>query len=146
MMRKQDYPDNWKEISLQVREEAGQCCEWCGAPNGAAGYRKPNPQPDEREFVVVLVVGDNEGTKGMKWPRLKYYGLTRIVLTVAHLDRDSQNNDRKNLAALCQRCHLRHDIYQHVYNRKYGRYHAKEHQGKLELITSPSDGVQTINR
>lgn len=135
MIRKEDYPPNWKEISLQVREEAGQCCEWCGAPNGAAGYRKPNPKPDEREFVVVLVVGENESTKGMKWPRLKHHGLTRIVLTVAHLDRNSHNNDRQNLAALCQRCHLRHDIYQHIANRKYGRLHDKAHQGKLELIT-----------
>jgi len=143
MMRKQDYPTNWKEISLQVREEAGQCCEWCGAPNRAAGYRKPNPQPDEREFVVVLVVGNGEDTRRMTWPRLKFHGLTRIVLTVAHLDRDSKNNDRSNLAALCQRCHLRHDIRQHIANRKYGRLHGKEHQGKLEFSTSFSDGAQS---
>lgn len=145
MIRKQDYPPNWKEISLQVREEAGQCCEWCAAPNGAAGYRKPNPKPDEREFVIVLVVGEGESTKGMPWKRLKFFSLTRIVLTVAHLDRNSQNNDRQNLAALCQRCHLRHDIYQHIANRKYGRNHAKEQQGKLELITSPS-GAQTTDK
>lgn len=142
MIRKQDYPPNWKQISLQVREEAGQCCEWCGAPNGAAGYRKLNPQPDERDFVVVLNVGI-EDTKTMKWPRLKYFGMTRIVLTVAHLDRDSKNNDRQNLAALCQRCHLRHDIYQHISNRKYGRYHDKEHQGKLDFSNSSGDGAQS---
>ncbi len=97
---------------------------------------------DERDFILVHFVKD-EPTNSMTWKRLKFHGLTKIILTVAHLDRDSQNNDRKNLAALCQRCHLRHDIYQHISNRKYGRYHAKEHQGKLELITSPEAGAQT---
>ena len=33
-MRKQDYPPDWPQISLAVRERAGQKCEWCGAPNG----------------------------------------------------------------------------------------------------------------
>ena len=27
------YPPNWREISAAVREEAGQKCEWCSAPN-----------------------------------------------------------------------------------------------------------------
>jgi 5-methylcytosine-specific restriction endonuclease McrA len=33
----------------------------------------------------------------------------RIVLTVAHLDHDPQNNDPANLMALCQYCHNRYD-------------------------------------
>ncbi len=33
----------------------------------------------------------------------------RIVLTVAHLNHDESASDDANLAALCQRCHLRHD-------------------------------------
>lgn len=33
----------------------------------------------------------------------------RIVLAVAHLDQQPENNHPKNLAALCQRCHLKHD-------------------------------------
>ena len=41
---------------------------------------------------------------------------SRVVLTTAHLDHDPQNNDRLNLAALCQRCHLRHDHKQHMAN------------------------------
>jgi len=36
-----------------------------------------------------------------------------VVLTVAHLDHDPANNTDENLAALCQRCHLRHDAEQH---------------------------------
>jgi 5-methylcytosine-specific restriction endonuclease McrA len=32
-----------------------------------------------------------------------------VVLTVAHLDQNPAHNDRANLAALCQRCHLNYD-------------------------------------
>lgn len=46
---------------------------------------------------------------------------SKVVLTVAHLDHDKTNNRFSNLAALCQRCHLGHDIKHHVFNRKYGR-------------------------
>jgi len=33
----------------------------------------------------------------------------RVVLTVAHINHDIENNAPGNLAALCQRCHQRHD-------------------------------------
>jgi CTP synthase (UTP-ammonia lyase) len=46
---------------------------------------------------------------------------SKVVLTVAHLDHDKQNNDEDNLRALCQRCHLNHDREHHVYNRKMNK-------------------------
>ena len=39
---------------------------------------------------------------------------SRVVLTVAHLDDDPQNNDPRNLRALCQRCHLAYDAPIHA--------------------------------
>src|SRR5437867_3514902 len=33
----------------------------------------------------------------------------RVVLTVAHLDQNPENNIETNLKALCQKCHLNHD-------------------------------------
>ena len=57
---------------------------------------------------------------------------SKIVLTVAHLDHDKTNNRFTNLAALCQKCHLRHDINQHITNRRYGR-NWKKNQLKLSL-------------
>lgn len=42
--------------------------------------------------------------------------LVKIILTTAHLDQDTTHNDDDNLAALCQRCHLRHDAGQHAAN------------------------------
>ena len=34
---------------------------------------------------------------------------SRVILTVAHLDHQPENNKPDNLAALCQRCHNRYD-------------------------------------
>lgn len=62
---------------------------------------------------------------------LKYHGFTKIVLTVAHLNGDKTKNIFSNLAALCQKCHLNHDIGHHIMNRKYGRNHNRKHQLKL---------------
>jgi hypothetical protein len=55
---------------------------------------------------------------------------SKVVLTIAHVDRDRENYRFYNLKAWCQRCHLKHDINQHVYNRKYGR-ETKRINGKL---------------
>ena len=67
-----------------------------------------------------------------KQKALKAAGLTEIILTVAHLDHDKTNNRFSNLKALCQRCHLRHDLDQHANNRKYGRKH-KQNNLKLDF-------------
>lgn len=45
----------------------------------------------------------------------------RTSLATAHLDGDRNNNRFHNLAALCQKCHVRHDIKQQLWNRKYGK-------------------------
>lgn len=136
-IRKEDYPDDWKEISLQVRAEAGNRCEWCGAPNGEVVRRYPKSPYLYIDHIVCYTVDETDGSqvdpKTLTWERLRFHGLTKIILTVAHLDRDSTNNARENLAALCQRCHLRHDVRQHIANRKYGRHHTKTPQQKLEL-------------
>lgn len=92
------YPDTWKQISLRIRQRANNLCEWCGAENG-----KPHP-----------VTG------------------SKVVLTVAHLGTvkpDGSPGDKhdkmdcrdENLAALCQRCHLRFDIDEHMANAKQTR-------------------------
>ena len=64
----EEYPENWDEISREVKEAAGWMCEHCNHPHDPpAGY----------------------------------------TLTTHHLDAIKSNCDRSNLAALCQRCHLR---------------------------------------
>ena len=46
---------------------------------------------------------------------------SKVVLTVAHINHDKTKNEFSNLAALCQRCHLNHDLFHHINNRRYGR-------------------------
>ena len=38
-----------------------------------------------------------------------HFPVTRVVLASAHLDHNPGNNRSRNLAALCQRCHMLHE-------------------------------------
>ncbi len=62
------------------------------------------PPPQARE----------EGQPGLRGiPPAPYLPVTRVVLASAHLDHDPGNNRSRNLAALCQRCHMLHDGAEH---------------------------------
>ena len=100
------YPSNWRKVSLTIRRIAGWRCEWCHIPNGA-------PLPSGRAGKVVLTVAHlgtpyADGRSGDK--------------------HDKHDIRRENLAALCQACHLRYDLDEHI-------AHAKEtrHRKKREL-------------
>jgi 5-methylcytosine-specific restriction endonuclease McrA len=45
---KSKYPANWKDISLQVRFEAGNQCELCDCRNG-----EPNPKTGSKVVLTV---------------------------------------------------------------------------------------------
>lgn len=92
------YPANWKEIREEILKRANNCCEHCGVKNHAVGYRT-----EDGEFVESVGMQQEADT-------LDGEKLIKIVLTIAHLDHDPTNNNRKNLKALCQRCHNRYDI------------------------------------
>lgn len=116
------YPSNWKtEIRPAIIERAKNRCEFCsvenykliirGTWNGVECYQ------DEDGFIYnantsEYIAGDYLGEVH---PTNK---LVKIVLTVAHLDHDVNNNDHSNLKALCQRCHNRHDVGYRKENRK----------------------------
>lgn len=84
----------WKETRARILDRASRgqgntpCCEQCGVPD--RWYRQGD--------TVSAAAFDRA---------------TRIVLTVAHLDHNPANNELDNLAALCQRCHLKYDARQH---------------------------------
>lgn len=92
-MNKSRYPADWKAISLRIREREGWCCKWCGAENG-----KPNPQTGSKVVLTVAHLGTPhaDGTPGNK--------------------HDKMDVRDENLAALCQACHLRYDIKEHMQN------------------------------
>ena len=62
---------------------------------------------------------------------------SRVVLTVAHLDHNTANNDLANLRALCQACHLRHDARLHAQHARQTRTRRQIVAGQLALITDP---------
>ena len=104
------YAQDWPEISHRKREAAGWKCEWCGVRGGAWGYRD-----DAGKFQEC----PREGF-GPDYGRPPFWfgarRIIQIVLTVAHIDHQPENNEWSNLAALCQRCHLRHDARHHAAN------------------------------
>ena len=62
---------------------------------------------------------------------------SKVVLTVAHVyDPEPMNCNPRNLAALCQRCHLNHDRPHHIRKAK-ARRRAARATGDL-FLTSPS--------
>lgn len=101
------YPKNWfTEIRPAILKRANWCCENCGLSNGVRGYR------DERKVFI-------ECDSFMEvWAIKNEKKIFRIVLTIAHLDHNVENNTQENLKALCQKCHLNYDSAMHILKRK----------------------------
>jgi len=116
-----EYHPDWKNISKNVREEAGNKCELCGAPNGIKVYR-----PKKGYKTLYPWIPAEHYDAGVEDPEMFIIGqppvdrlrITKIILTVHHIDGDKNNNNRMNLLALCQKCHLRLDLQKHVAKRK----------------------------
>ncbi len=105
------YPANWKEISQRVRERGSRRCEFCGAAHGA-------PHPETGSTVILttahLGVAHPDGTPGNK--------------------HDKMDVRDENLAALCQRCHLRYDRAEHAANAAYTRWLKQVRAGQLYFL------------
>lgn len=101
------YPDNWEEISKQIRfiRARGRCEGSPAYPACQAEHGQPHP-----------VTG------------------SKVMLTVGHLDHDPGNNDFDNLRAWCNRCHLTYDADFHAKNAAKTRRQKKIKAGQLELI------------
>jgi len=113
------YPEDWKAISQHIRfERAGGKCERCAAPHG--WFR------DEFDVVHDPETWAGLRSNGFVWRAYK------IVLTTAHLNHDPSDNREENLAALCQRCHLAHDLKHHLLSRRINREKATGQQRLFE--------------
>lgn len=123
--RAERYPAEWPSIRAAIRARAGERCECtgecgdaheggrCNVPNGAT-IKRCGAAWREHNGCTLCAAGD---------PSCK---VTLVVLTVAHLDHDEANNDHTNLAALCQRCHLRHDAADNARRRRENKAAARE--------------------
>lgn len=124
-MNIKNYPPNWKEISRRIRfERAKGKCEACLAPHGEIIFRNPARLED----WVMIIDGEYHLPSGKPLDDygFEYSKSVKVILTVAHLDHDTRNNEDDNLMALCQLCHLRYDAQYHAQNAK--RTRAKKYE------------------
>ena len=100
------YPIDWPQLSAAIRfGRAGGACEGCGRPHGLTVYHLG----DGRWWDASIGAWrDGQGRKLRSLPTIEDLGrirTTRVVLAAAHRDHDTTNNQDRNLAAFCQRCH-----------------------------------------
>jgi glyoxylase-like metal-dependent hydrolase (beta-lactamase superfamily II) len=100
------YHVDWKDIIRpDILKRDGYKCANCKISNRTK-YTWDNK---------VRVILDDE------WLLQQYiekgHKISKVVLTIAHLDHSIDNVEYTNLAALCQYCHLRYDKHQHMLSR-----------------------------
>jgi hypothetical protein len=112
------YPIDWPLISRHVRfVRAGGRCEGCGRP-----HARPVTQLDDgRWWDEASRCWRDDAGQPAPWPDIVEFTRAvtkRVYLGTAHLDHNPQNSAWRNLRALCQRCHLRHDRREHQRRRR----------------------------
>lgn len=102
-----EYHPDWPWISRQIRDQAGNVCEWCQAPNGAIVQRNI-----AGAWMLLDDLDAMQSDAGWSW--LGTYDPpmpVTIVLTVHHqCSADGCDkrtcSDPSHMAAVCQRCHF----------------------------------------
>jgi len=131
------YPPNWKtEIVPQVKARDNNCCAFCGVKNYSVGYRSNS------NFIPISgnEMYDKAGNGELSYKEARELAkhcnefcedkLIVIVLTVAHLNHDINDNNLSNLKTLCQKCHLNYDKEHHQRN---SRNTINKKKGLVEL-------------
>jgi hypothetical protein len=116
-----DYPADWKERRARVLDRDNHSCATCGARNGSLGYHNADGSWTETHTNEERIARNLKTCKGG--------GITRIVLTVAHLKRTTGDDSidgpidcpDEDLSALCQRHHLALDKGRHTRKAKVTR-------------------------
>ena len=119
------YPIDWPQLSQWVRfERAGERCERCKRPH----LQTVAHLGDGRWWDAQDGVWRSDRGKRLQFRSGFTPGVVRttyVVLACAHLDHDPTNNTSKNLAALCQRCHILHDAEEHRWQRWWNAYRGR---------------------
>lgn len=130
------YPIDWRELSNHVRfTRAKGRCEHCRRPHGrdvfhlgdgkwwdedATCWRDGQGRRVRRLLAPMALQRVQPGLAGIGPPSA--FRVTRVVLASAHLNHDPCDNRPRNLAALCQRCHMRHDSGEHRRRRWFNAF------------------------
>jgi hypothetical protein len=105
------YPKNWlKEIRPAILNRANNCCEICGVKNKTHGYRDKSGKFYSAKEIFDLL--ENEGYDIFCNELSNVLGDAKpikIVLAIAHLDHNIENNKHSNLKAMCQFHNLEHN-------------------------------------
>jgi hypothetical protein len=114
------YPIDWPQLSASIRfgRTKGRC-EHCRRPHLARVWHLGDGRWWEEEGEQWL---DGQGRGVQAHPTLDDIRQTYVVLACAHLNHDPTYNAPRNLAALCQRCHLAHDAREHRHRRWRNRF------------------------
>ena len=121
------YPIDWAELSNLIRfRRARGRCEHCRRPHGrsivhvgqgiwwdedAASWRNGQGKRVRHLLEPTELSSVQPGFEGIDPPSPLL--TTRVVLASAHLNHNPVDNRPRNLAALCQRCHMIHDAREH---------------------------------
>lgn len=114
------YPKNWKEVSQSIRLRSKgvcECCGECGKHIGRCSAENYKPHPITGSKVVLTVAH-------MGYPRNGRPGNKR----------DKMDVRRRNLKAMCQRCHLLFDLDEHKENARATRRKKIIEAGQYELL------------
>jgi hypothetical protein len=119
------YDPSWKTvIRPDILERANNCCEFCRVENGEQILRGHYLGREVYQLMDGAIL-DASNSKliaynyiGEVCPNDSSTKFIKIVLTIAHLDHNVENNDYSNLKALCQKCHLNWDKEHHRKTRK----------------------------
>ncbi len=114
------YPKDWKKISLSIRVRSRGRCECvgeCGLHEGRCDAINYEPHPITTSKVILTVahlgIDYPDGRKGNK--------------------HDKMDVRRKNLKAMCQRCHLVFDLQEHLENARATRRRKTLATGQMEM-------------
>lgn len=129
------YPIDWRELSNLVRfTRAKGRCEHCQRPHGHDVLHLGNGTWWDEDAVIWRdgkgrglrlptpseLVQAQPGLVGIDPPA--WLRLTHVVLASAHLNHNPSDNRLRNLAALCQRCHMMHDAPEHRRRRWFNAF------------------------
>lgn len=126
---RQFYGREWRTITRpRILERAKHCCERCQKPNRATVETVKWSQrgsAGKKEYFMMWRYGvgyfwtTKNGSAAPSFPVLflELANTIEVVLTVAHLNHTPGDDRDENLAALCQWCHLIHDLEHHQESR-----------------------------
>ncbi|MEW6625303.1 MULTISPECIES: hypothetical protein [Sphingomonadales] len=131
------YPIDWPELSRLIRfDRAKGRCEHCRRPHGGHVFHLG----DGRWWDAAARQWRDGRGRRVGVPRADLAAvvrITRVYLACAHLNHDPTDNAARNLAALCQRCHMIHDAAEHRRRRWLNAYRRRALGDLLDVLGAP---------